>query len=48
MEFSKDDLLIILQRYDDRYRDNLNKTILFIDKIFDSYHREKEIKNESK
>jgi len=41
MDFSKDDFLIILQRYDDRYRDDLNKTNLFVDKIFDTYHREK-------
>ncbi len=40
MELSKDDLFLILQRYNDHYRDDLNKTIRFIDKIFDEFHRE--------
>lgn len=43
MELSKDDMLIILQKYDDRYRDDLNKTLLFINKIFSTYHREKQL-----
>lgn len=40
MKISKDDLFMILQRYDDRYRDNLKNTIRFIDEIFDTFHRE--------
>ena len=43
MKISKDDLFLILEKYDDRYRDDLNKTLLFVDKIFDTYHREKEL-----
>lgn len=43
MEISKDDLYFILQKYDDGYRNDLSKTMLFLDKIFDEYHREKEI-----
>lgn len=41
MEISKDDLYFILNMFDDRYRDDLNKTLKFVDRIFDTYHREK-------